>query len=46
MDDLEHWQIDYVGETLGVVGFAAVMLLIVAGFVGWVAAAGILSAAT
>ena len=44
MDDIEHWQIDYVGEALGVFGFGAVICAIVAGFVGAIAALNALSA--
>jgi hypothetical protein len=44
MDDIEHWQIDYVAESLGMFGFAAIMLAIFAGFVGVITAIGALSA--
>lgn len=44
MDDIEHWQIDYVGEALGVFGFGAVMLAVAAGLVGVITALGALSA--
>lgn len=44
MYDIEHWQFDYVGEALGVFGFGAVMLAIIAGFVGVIAAIEALSA--